>query len=43
MEKTGIQDHVADYIFNEKLVFVGEGGAKWGAGENTAYTISGKC
>lgn len=40
---TGIQDYVADYIFDEKLVLVGEDGAKWGAGENTAYAISGKC
>ncbi len=40
---TGVQDYVADYIFDEKLVLVGEDGAKWGAGENTAYAISGKC
>ena len=40
---TGIQDYVADYIFDEKLVLVGEDGARWGAGENTAYAISGKC
>jgi type I restriction enzyme S subunit len=30
---TGIVDYVADYIFNERLVLVGEDGAKWGAGE----------
>ena len=40
---TGVQDYVADYIFDEKFVLVGEDGAKWGAGENTAYAISGKC
>lgn len=39
---TGIQDYVANYIFDESLVLVGEDGAKWGAGENTAYAISGK-
>jgi len=39
---TGIQDYVADYIFNEDLVLLGEDGAKWGAGDNSAYKISGK-
>jgi type I restriction enzyme S subunit len=40
---TGIQDYVADHIFDEPLVLVGEDGAKWGAGENTAFAVSGKC
>jgi type I restriction enzyme M protein len=39
---TGILDHVEGYLFDEPLVLVGEDGAKWGAGENTAYAISGK-
>jgi type I restriction enzyme, S subunit len=40
---TGIQDYVADYLFDEPLVLVGEDGAKWGAGENTAFAVEGKC
>lgn len=40
---TGIQDYVAEYIFDEPLVLVGEDGAKWGAGESTAFAVSGKC
>lgn len=39
---TGIQDYVNDYIFDEKLILIGEDGAKWGAGENTAFTAEGK-
>ena len=39
---TGIQDYVSDYIFNEKLILIGEDGAKWGAGENTAFVAEGK-
>jgi len=39
---TGIQDYVNDYIFDEKLVLIGEDGAKWGAGENTAFIAEGK-
>lgn len=39
---TGILDYVKDYIFNERLVLLGEDGAKWGAGENSAYIIEGK-
>jgi len=39
---TGILDHVEDFIFDEKLVLIGEDGAKWGAGENTAFTADGK-
>lgn len=40
---TGVQDYVSDYIFNEKLILIGEDGAKWGAGENTAFAVEGKC
>jgi len=39
---TGILDYVKDYIFDEKLVLLGEDGAKWGAGENSAYIVEGK-
>lgn len=39
---TGVQDFVADYIFDEPLVLVGEDGAKWESGENTAFRVEGK-
>jgi type I restriction enzyme S subunit len=39
---TGIQDYVAGFIFDEPLVLVGEDGAKWASGENTAFAVSGK-
>lgn len=39
---TGILDYVHDYIFDEKLILIGEDGAKWGAGENTAFIAKGK-
>lgn len=39
---TGILDYVADYIFDEKLVLLGEDGAKWGAGDKSAFIIEGK-
>lgn len=40
---TGIQDFVADFIFDEPLVLVGEDGAKWASGESTAFPVDGKC
>lgn len=40
---TGIQDYVEGYIFEEPLVLVGEDGAKWASGENTAFAVNGKC
>lgn len=40
---TGILDYVEGYLFNEPLVLVGEDGAKWESGENTAFPIEGKC
>ena len=40
---TGIVDYVSGFIFDEPLVLVGEDGAKWGPGENTAFAIEGKC
>lgn len=39
---TGCLDFVKDYIFDEKLVLLGEDGAKWGAGDNSSYIINGK-
>ena len=40
---TGIVDYVKDFIFDEPLVLVGEDGAKWASGENTAFRVDGKC
>lgn len=39
---TGCLDYVKYYIFDEKLVLLGEDGAKWGAGETSSYIIEGK-
>lgn len=39
---TGILDCVNGYIFDEDLILVGEDGAKWGRGENSAFLASGK-
>ena len=39
---TGVLDFVDGYIFDEKLVLVGEDGAKWGANEPSAFIIEGK-
>ena len=39
---TGILDYVGDYIFDEKLVLIGEDGAKWESGEHTAFIAEGK-
>ncbi|MFO7881012.1 MAG: N-6 DNA methylase [Kosmotogaceae bacterium] len=38
----GETDRINDYIFDEKLVLIGEDGAQWDIGENTAYIIDGK-
>jgi type I restriction enzyme S subunit len=35
-------DYVAEHIFDEKLVLLGEDGAKWGPGERSAFIIEGK-
>ena len=40
---TGIVDYVDGYIFDEKLILIGEDGAKWDSGENTAFAVEGKC
>ncbi len=39
---TGVVDYVADYIFDEPLVLVGEDGAKWGAGDASAFPATGR-
>lgn len=39
---TGAVDFVDGYIFDEPLVLLGEDGAKWGAGDRSAFAISGK-
>jgi type I restriction enzyme S subunit len=39
---TGIVDYVGDFIFDEKLVLIGEDGAKWDSGEKTAFIADGK-
>lgn len=39
---TGVLDHVEGYLFDEPLVLVGEDGAKWGPGENSAFPVEGK-
>jgi type I restriction enzyme M protein len=39
---TGIIDYIDDYIFKEKLILIGEDGAKWGADENSAFIVEGK-
>lgn len=39
---TGVLDYVEGYIFDERLVLVGEDGAKWSAGDQTAFIAEGK-
>lgn len=39
---TGIVDYVENYLFNEKLVLIGEDGAKWNSGDRSAFIIQGK-
>ena len=39
---SGIVDYVNDYIFDERLLLVGEDGAKWGSNERTAFIAEGK-
>ena len=39
---TGILDYVGDYIFDEKLILIGEDGAKWESGHYTAFVADGK-
>jgi type I restriction enzyme M protein len=39
---TGILDYVEGFLFDEPLVLVGEDGAKWGAGDLSAFAVEGK-
>lgn len=39
---TGVVDYVNEYIFDERLVLIGEDGAKWDQGEKTAFIVEGK-
>jgi len=39
---TGVLDYVEDYLFDEKLILIGEDGAKWGKGEKTAFIAEGQ-
>jgi len=39
---TGVVDWVDGYLFDEPLVLIGEDGAKWGAGDQSAFSIEGK-
>lgn len=40
----GIQDYVADYIFDDELVLLAEDGGNFGSKEKPiAYRVSGKC
>ena len=39
---SGIVDFVKEFIFDERLLLVGEDGAKWSAFEKTAFIVEGK-
>ena len=39
---TGALDWVSAFLFDEPLILIGEDGAKWAAGDNSAFPISGK-
>lgn len=39
---TGVLDYVDDFIFSERLVLLGEDGAKWDSGEKSAFIADGK-
>jgi type I restriction enzyme M protein len=39
---TGILDYVHEYLFDERLVLIGEDGAKWESGDKTAFIAEGK-
>lgn len=39
---TGIVDYVDGYIFDEQLILLGEDGAKWNSGDQSAFIITGK-
>jgi type I restriction enzyme S subunit len=39
---SGIVDYVSNYIFDDRLLLIGEDGAKWGAFEKSAFIAEGK-
>ena len=39
---SGIVDYIDDFIFDERIILVGEDGAKWGPFEQTAFIAEGK-
>jgi type I restriction enzyme M protein len=39
---TGIVDYVDNYLFDERLVLIGEDGAKWDSGDKTAFIVEGR-
>lgn len=39
---SGIIDYIDKYLFDERLLLIGEDGAKWGAYDNTAFLVEGK-
>ena len=39
---TKIVDYIDDYIFDEQLILIGEDGAKWDIGDETAFLATGK-
>lgn len=39
---TGVLDYIDRFIFNERLLLLGEDGAKWGPGEKTAFIAKGE-
>lgn len=39
---SGIVDYISEYIFDDRLLLVGEDGAKWGAFEATAFLVEGQ-
>jgi type I restriction enzyme M protein len=39
---TGVIDYINKYIFDEKLILIGEDGAKWSANANSAFIVDGK-
>jgi type I restriction enzyme S subunit len=39
---TGVLDWVSGFIFDERLVLIGEDGAKWSFGDRSAFAVNGK-
>nr|WP_226852545.1 restriction endonuclease subunit S [Acidithiobacillus thiooxidans] len=39
---SGVVDYIDDFIFDDRLLLIGEDGAKWAAFENSAFIVEGK-